>query len=320
MSDAITQPKTGFSSYLAVARIDHWFKNVFMIPGVAFALAFSPESSSLGLVPVLVLAFLSTSLIASANYTINEWLDAEFDRQHPTKKHRPAAAYGLSGRLIWTQWFVLATTGLLVASSINAFFQLFALTFLVMGLAYNVEPVRTKDRAYLDVVSESFNNPLRFMLGWSAVISTVMPPSSIVIAYWMGGAFLMAIKRFAEYRFINDPERAGRYRRSFKVYTEESLLLSAFFYAMSSCLFLGVFLIKHRIEFLFLFPLVAILFVWYLKIGLQPDSVVQRPEKLYTQKGFMAYVAFFVLSILVLSFLDMPWMSFLLNYQLIWKA
>ena len=30
-----------------------------------------------------------------------------------------------------------------------------------MGVAYNVPPVRTKDRAYLDVLSESVNNPLR---------------------------------------------------------------------------------------------------------------------------------------------------------------
>jgi hypothetical protein len=39
----------------------------------------------------------------------------------------------------------------------------------------------------------------------------------------------MAIKRYAEYRFINSAELAGLYRRSFRYYTEESLLASAFF-------------------------------------------------------------------------------------------
>jgi len=44
-----------------------------------------------------------------------------------------------------------------------------------MGLVYNVPPLRTKDRQYLDVLSESINNPLRFMLGWTAVIGSLLP-------------------------------------------------------------------------------------------------------------------------------------------------
>ena len=75
-----------------------------------------------------------------------------------------------------------------------------------MGIIYNVRPIRSKDRIYLDVLSESINNPLRLLLGWSAVLAGMLPPSSILMAYWMGGAFLMAVKRYAEYRFINDPE------------------------------------------------------------------------------------------------------------------
>lgn len=39
----------------------------------------------------------------------------------------------------------------------------------------------------------------------------------------MGGAYLMAIKRFAEFRMIGDSARAARYRRSFGVYTDQTL-------------------------------------------------------------------------------------------------
>ena len=34
----------------------------------------------------LLAVFLSTSIIASANYVINEWLDAEFDKFHLVKQ------------------------------------------------------------------------------------------------------------------------------------------------------------------------------------------------------------------------------------------
>ena len=64
-------------AYVGIARPDHWIKNIFMIPGAAFAWVVAPHTESL-LAPLAALAALC--LIASANYTINEYLDAEFDR------------------------------------------------------------------------------------------------------------------------------------------------------------------------------------------------------------------------------------------------
>lgn len=308
-----------FRHHIAIARIDHWFKNIFMLPGVALALVLSNGPVGLGVLLSVVIAVLATSLIASANYTINEWLDAEFDKFHPTKKNRPAVMYNLTGYAVWTQWVILGFAGLSLSKFIGNQFLVFALALLVMGLVYNVKPIRTKDRAYLDVLSESVNNPLRFLLGWSAVISDILPPSSVIIAYWMGGAFLMAAKRYAEFRFINDPQRAGLYRQSFKVYTEEKLLLSSFFYAISSALFLGVFLIKYRVEFLLLFPFLAILFVWYLHIGLSADSVVQRPEQLYKENKFILYLLFLGALTTFLFFVDLPWLSTLVDYHVVVK-
>jgi hypothetical protein len=151
------------------------------------------------------------------------------------------------------------------------------------------------------------------MLGWTAVVHDLFPPSSILLAFWMGGAFLMAIKRFSEYRFINDPIVAGDYRESFKSYTENTLLVSAFFYALCCTFFLGVFLVKYRIEFLMAFPLLALLFSWYLAIGLRPSSPAQSPEKLYRETGFVAYVVFLVLSIALLLVVDIPALQILME-------
>jgi hypothetical protein len=145
------------------------------------------------------------------------------------------------------------------------------------------------------------------------VVSDVLPPSSIVLAYWMGGAYLMAIKRYAEYRFIADPVRAGLYRRSFRFYTEESLLVSAFFYALSCAFFLGVFLVKYRIEFLVCMPFLALLFAWYLIIGMRTQSAAQHPERLYKETSFILYVVALGALITLLLFVDLPWLSFLVE-------
>ena len=213
------------------------------------------------------------------------------------------------------QYIVLSVTGLGLASMVSRDFFLVSNVLLMMGIFYNVRPFRTKDRPYLDVLSESINNPLRLLLGWFIVVGGSFPPSSVLMAYWMGGAFLMAIKRYAEYRFIGDRQRASLYRRSFAGYTEQTLLLSGFFYANTASFFLAIFLIKHRIEFVLSFPLFAVLFVWYLSIGMKNESAAQRPEKLFREAPFMAYVGFLIAAVAVMQFVDMPFLYPLLDVQ-----
>ena len=123
----------------------------------------------------------------------------------------------------------------------------------------------------------------------------------------------MAAKRYAEYCHIADPEQAGRYRMSFVYYNEKSLLLSAFFYALMSAFLVGVFLIKYRIEYLFSIPFMAGLFVFYLFLAMEKNSVVQVPEKLYKEKRFMLYVLFLIVLTVFLSFYEAPWLEILLR-------
>jgi 4-hydroxybenzoate polyprenyltransferase len=291
--------------YVHIARPDHWIKNVFMLPGAIIAIMFTGtlRPTTLALVAVAMLAL---CLAASANYTINESLDAEFDRHHPVKKLRPGALGLLDTRLVALQYAVLVVASLALAATLGHAFLLATLVLLVMGVVYNVPPIRTKDCAYLDVLSESINNPLRLLMGWLVVIPDALPPSSLLLSYWMGGAFLMAMKRFCEYRSIGNPAVAGAYRRSFRIYTEETLLLSSVFYAVATSFLLGVFLIKYRIEYLLALPGFALLFTWYLAIALQREGAAQAPEKLHRETAFMAFVACLVLALALLSFVDIP--------------
>jgi 4-hydroxybenzoate polyprenyltransferase len=300
------------SDYIHIARIDHWFKNVFVLPGVALA-AVLTNASIIAALPQVLIALLSVSLIASANYVINELLDAPYDRHHPLKHKRPAASGRIRPTYAYLEYLLLAAVGLGLAATINGPYLSLSVLFLMMGLVYNVRPLRSKERPYLDVLSESLNNPMRLLLGWAAVTTVALPPSSSLLAYWMGGAFLMAVKRLAEYRFIDDPAKAALYRRSFAFYTEEKLLVSAFFYALCSSFFLGVFLIKYRIEFLLSFPLFSLLFTWYLAIGLTQASPAQHPEKLYREKRFVAFVLLLAAITVLLFFVDIPALEILMD-------
>ncbi len=315
MSVSLTKPATAASigDYVHLARPDHWFKNVFMFPGMLMAFMYYRTEVDTGFVINLLLSVISTCLIASANYVINEWLDAEFDKHHPVKKLRPSVVKNLNPKIIYVEYFLLAAAGLGIAATFSLNYFLIALLLLVMGVLYNVRPFRTKERAYIDVLSESVNNPIRFILGWLAIAPFIFPPSSIIVAYWMGGAFLMGCKRLAEYRFINNKEMAGLYRKSFQVYTERSLVISIFFYALTSTFFLGIFLIKHRVELLLTFPLFALLFSWYLSITFRPNSAAQGLEKLYVNWKFMIFIVLFFIFAMSLLVVDIPWLKYFLQ-------
>ena len=128
------------------------------------------------------------------------------------------------------------------------------------------------------------------MIGWSMVDPTTLAPSSVILMYWAGGAFLMAAKRFSEFREIvasHGRELLERYRASFGGYSEKSLAVSCLVYALCSVLFLAIFLIKYRIEYLLTVPIVIALFAKYFALSMDAGSSAQKPEKLFNEKGLM---------------------------------
>ena len=297
-------------NYIKIARPDHWVKNAFILPGVIIGILLTNFTFTSDFVLKLIVGFMATCFIASANYVINEWLDAEFDKYHPTKKNRPVVSENMKFSLVMLEYAVLIILGVLLSLVVGKMFLYMELWLLIMGVLYNVKPIRTKDIPYLDVLSESINNMIRLLLGWFIVTSEFQPPISILIGYWFAGAFLMATKRFAEYRMIGDPSVAGLYRKSFIKYTEVSLLVSSFFYAMCATFFIGVFMIKYRIEYILAMPFVFGLFCFYLAIAFKPDSAVQKPEKLYREKKLLCYIAILVVVLVILTFVDIPMPSY----------
>lgn len=272
----------GIAAYVSVMRLDHWLKNIFIVFGHAAAVVLLKLPVTPELVLLALYSLLPACLVASANYIINEILDAPFDRMHPTKKHRAVASGKAKESVLWVVFGALIVAGWAMSWTVfNRSYQLSLLLLLLSGLVYNVRPLRFKDRAFLDVIAESFNNPIRLWLGWYAVApASSFPPLSVILAWWMFGALLMTGKRYAEYRFIGDRERSGAYRASFRVYTEKSLLIAMITYANLFCFCAGAAVAIYKPNLLFVFPLIILAIIAYFNTAMTVEGARLEPEQL----------------------------------------
>lgn len=299
-----------FRDYLRIARFDHMTKHVFILPGIVLALLLRGGTvDATGLAQNVLIGLMSAICVASANYVINEWLDRDFDRFHPEKSQRAAVQREMSGQIVVLEYLFLLGAGLALAALVNPTFFVASMLFGLSGLAYNVPPIRTKDRMVVDVLSESINNPIRLLMGWAMIDAHSLPPISLVFAFWCGGAFLMNSKRLSEYRDIvasDGAEILGRYRRSFRYYTENRLAVANLVYALSCAFFIAIFLIKYRIEYVLVFPCLVALFAVYYALALTPGSVARKPEKLYRAKPVILCAAATTMVFIFTTFVDIP--------------
>lgn len=304
--------------YYLISRVDHWPKQIFMVAGIFVAFLVVPLKIDLLIIFEILMAIFSTCLIASANYVINEWFDKDTDIYHPIKKFRPAPMGKLKFNYIIIEYLTLILIGFFIAWSINTEFFILTIIFSICGLLYNIPPIRTKDVMYLDVCFEAINNPLRLFLGWTIIIPEKFPPLSLILIFWFGGMFLMAMKRFAEYRMIKKNKSSlSKYRESFSSYSSDKLLLFSFLSALCCAFAFSTFVVKYKPEIILIFPILSLLFTYYLYLALQDNSIVQTPEKLFKDNGILIIIGLGLVAFFTILKFDINIISNLVKFRVI---
>lgn len=210
-------------SYVKMMRPQQWFKQVLVVAGMLIALWSTP--TDIAAVDWLRIAggVFAACLLASSNYLLNELLDAAGDAVHPRKSQRPAVQQSVEPLTVCVVWMLTGLSGLIIAFALGGVFLAIAISFWLLALAYNVAPIRLKDRPVWDILCEGLNSPLRFLMGWSLVTPQTAPAVSLLLTFWAAGAAAMTYKRFAELQEFPDQRTAAAYRRSFAHYNVAQL-------------------------------------------------------------------------------------------------
>ncbi len=171
-------------------RPKQWVKNLFVLAPVVFAKDLFHESVLLRALAA-VAAF---SMLSGAVYTINDLVDVEDDRRHPTKRLRPIASGEVPESVAKVASLVLVVAAIAGAFAIDLGVGGAALAYVTLNLAYSL---RLKQVAYLDVVCIAAGFVLRVVAGSYAVSTAAHPvtPSRYLL---LSTAFLSLFQGFGK--------------------------------------------------------------------------------------------------------------------------
>jgi decaprenyl-phosphate phosphoribosyltransferase len=201
-------PKSLPAGIIKALRPRQWVKNVLVL---AAPLAAGSVTEVDVLVPV-ALAFVVFCMAASGIYLVNDAMDVEADRAHPTKRFRPIAAGVLPIRLAYAMAVVLLAGA--IGLSFLANWQLAVVMAVYVGvqLAYCFG---LKHQAVLDICIVSSGFLLRAIAGGVAAEIPLSQWFLLIMAF--GSLFMAAGKRYAELQLA---ERTGaKIRKSLEYYT-----------------------------------------------------------------------------------------------------
>jgi len=200
--------------YLKAARIRQWLKNLLVfIPLILAHQVTEPE-----LLAKAVTAFLAFGLCASSVYLLNDLLDLQSDRLHPSKRRRPFA----SGRvpLMWgiAAAPILLLAGAALALTVSLEFLGVLAGYYLITLAYSL---RLKRAAIIDVLVLASLYTLRIAAGAIAVNTTV---SFWLLAFSMFIFLSLALaKRYSELVLLISEGRTDVSGRGYRACDAESI-------------------------------------------------------------------------------------------------
>lgn len=175
---------------LRLIRPKQWIKNMF----VFIPMFFAGELFDLHSLYLCAVTFLAYSFMASSIYCYNDIVDADADRRHPVKCHRPVASGAVSVRLAYTLMVLMAVLSvavvLLLPPEVMASVLAVVLFYYLLNLSYCS---KLKQYAIVDVCIVAFGFVLRILAGGFAC--EVTPSNWLVIMTFLLTLFMSFAKR-----------------------------------------------------------------------------------------------------------------------------
>lgn len=210
---ALTKPSPGGMVVAAIKQLrpKQWAKQVFLLAALVFSRNFF-DPDALFAVFVGIMSF---NLLSSSGYVLNDFLDREADRKHPTKRFRPIASGALPVPAAVVLMITCLVGGLALGWYLNPWFFSVALLYLATTQSYSFY---FKHKVLLDVMFLASGFVWRAIAGALAIGVAVSPWLFLVTAFV--SLFLGFNKRRAELLHVGSD---GTTRKILQLYTPAML-------------------------------------------------------------------------------------------------
>ncbi len=186
-------------NYLKLVRVPQWVKNFF----VFVPLLFSQHLFDVDYFTTTLFAFVVFCLASSLIYVINDIIDIEADKAHPTKKNRPLPSGLISKRSALIVAAALTVVIVILLPQFNKEFIYFVTAFVLLNLLYSFW---FKHIVILDVFSIAAGFSIRVLAG--AVVISVPISSWLILTTMFISLFLGVMKRHSELILVAENENA----------------------------------------------------------------------------------------------------------------
>jgi 4-hydroxybenzoate polyprenyltransferase len=200
-----------FKALLKTMRPKQWVKNVFVFAAVVFDKQLTNPVALLH----TVLAVVAFCLISSAVYLVNDLVDVEKDRQHPTKRKRPLPSGQLSPRVALAAAIAIPVLCIPVALALSPALGMILLAYYAMMLLYSFY---LKHIVIIDVMTIAAGFVLRVAAG-VVVIEVARFSPWLYVCMTLLALFLGVGKRRHELFTLG--ENANSHRSSLEHYSLE---------------------------------------------------------------------------------------------------
>jgi len=184
----IIDDRAGFAALWRELRPQQWIKNLLLLLPLLVAHEFGA-----GAVLGALMAAVAFSVGASSIYILNDLLDLEADRLHPTKRGRPIASGTLPIRDAMGASAVLVALALILAWMAGPPVAALTLLYMVTSLTYSLW---LKKRRWLDIASLAFMFLLRVLTG--AAAAQIAMPAWVLAFVFAVFTTLACVKRMTE--------------------------------------------------------------------------------------------------------------------------
>lgn len=280
-----------FSLLLQQLRPSQWTKNMLIFA----ALIFSNEMISLQTVSISILSFFLFSFVSGCVYILNDFVDIEKDRLHPTKKHRPMASGALHPLVALSFGSVLFILSLAASYVLNPLFTLLLAGYFILNVAYSF---KLKHVVIIDVMIIAACFVFRAIAG-GLVINVTFTPWFLICTMLLS-LFLAISKRRHELILLDSGK--GSHRKVLESYSLALLEQLNCIVTTATIISYSLFTFSsgHTIHLMWTIPLVIYGIFRYLYL-IHMEEKGGSPERvLFEDKHILVTVTLYVVSVITI--------------------